>query len=177
MLNAISYLFEREDIPPVVIKSIMLYCLDCADSNGAPGKRGTSCSAMMFLSSWFNRFREISDLQISSRYLMGEDVLVEENGEITEALRKGGVAVVRLFDEHPHYVLFTDVKDEKIYLFDPYYPDDDRPDDVTVTLEHPSEYNHIVPFKYFNRENEELYSLGEIKKREAVLIFNTKESK
>ena len=29
MLNAISYLFNREDIPPEIIRNVMLYCLDC----------------------------------------------------------------------------------------------------------------------------------------------------
>lgn len=29
MLNAISYLFDREDIPPEIIRNVMLYCLDC----------------------------------------------------------------------------------------------------------------------------------------------------
>ena len=35
-------------------------------------------------------------------------------------------------------------------------------------------YNRIVPFKYFNQENEEIYSLGPVEEREAVLIFNEK---
>lgn len=30
MQNAISFLFEREEIPPEVLRNIMLYCLDCA---------------------------------------------------------------------------------------------------------------------------------------------------
>lgn len=29
MLDAISYLFPREEIPPEIIRNIMLYCLDC----------------------------------------------------------------------------------------------------------------------------------------------------
>lgn len=31
MLNAVSYLFPRDDIPPEIVRSIMLYCLDCFD--------------------------------------------------------------------------------------------------------------------------------------------------
>ncbi len=30
--------FEREEIPPEVIRNIMLYCLDCYGAEGAPGK-------------------------------------------------------------------------------------------------------------------------------------------
>lgn len=48
MLDAISFLFPREDIPPEVIRNIMLYCLDCYSIEGVPGKSGTSMAAMMF---------------------------------------------------------------------------------------------------------------------------------
>ena len=39
MQNAISFLFEREEIPPEVLRNIMLYCLDCYSSEGVPGKK------------------------------------------------------------------------------------------------------------------------------------------
>ena len=38
MQNAISFLFEREEIPPEVLRNIMLYCLDCYSSEGFPEK-------------------------------------------------------------------------------------------------------------------------------------------
>ena len=56
MLNALAFLFEREDIPPEAVRNIMLYCLDCYGSDGESGKRGTSCAAMMFLSNWLAGF-------------------------------------------------------------------------------------------------------------------------
>lgn len=42
MLNGISFLFGREEIPPEVIRNVMLYCLDCYSAEGVPGKCGTS---------------------------------------------------------------------------------------------------------------------------------------
>ena len=57
-LHAVSYLFPRDDIPPEIIRSIMLYCLDCFGEDGASGKCGTSCMAMMFLSNWINGYRQ-----------------------------------------------------------------------------------------------------------------------
>lgn len=45
MLNAIIYLFDRDEIPPEVIRNTMLYCLDCYSKEGIPGKRGTSRAA------------------------------------------------------------------------------------------------------------------------------------
>ena len=34
MLNAVSYLFPREEIPPEIVRSIMIYCLDCFGTDG-----------------------------------------------------------------------------------------------------------------------------------------------
>ncbi len=48
MLNALSFLFEREDIPPEVIRNVMLYTLDCYSNEWHKGKSGTSPMAMMF---------------------------------------------------------------------------------------------------------------------------------
>ena len=52
MLNAMSFLFSREELPPEILRNTMLYCLDCYGKEGHPGKSGTSCMAMMFLSNW-----------------------------------------------------------------------------------------------------------------------------
>ena len=74
MLDAISYLFDREEILPEIIRNVMLYCLDCYGSEGIPGKSGTSRAAMMFLSNWLNGFGEIRNLPVSSQYLSGKSV-------------------------------------------------------------------------------------------------------
>lgn len=175
MLNGINFLFEREDIPPEIIRNIMLYCLDCYGTEGSPGKSGTSCTAMMFLSNWLDGFGRTGKLPISSRYLSEERVYINESSEILDALRRGGVAVVRLYYDVAHYVLLTGVEDGKILMFDPYYQEESFPqEDIVVTLEQPFWYNRMVPFSYFNRENEELYALGITAGREAVLLFNEK---
>ena len=70
-LHAVSYLFPRDDIPPEIVRSIMLYCLDCFDEDGTSGKCGTSCMAMMFLSNWINGYGQTGHLPISSKYLSG----------------------------------------------------------------------------------------------------------
>ena len=49
----------------------MLYRLDCFDEDGASGKCGTSCMAMMFLSNWINGYGQTGHPPISSKYLSG----------------------------------------------------------------------------------------------------------
>ena len=173
MLNAMSYLFQREEIPPEIIRNIMLYCLDCYGPDGACGKSGTSCMAMMFLSNWLNGYRPAGHFPISSRYLSGEAVNFQQNSGLRDALRRGGAAVVRGDLEGWHYVLLTGIQEDRVFLFDPYYRDGPfEGEDIQVITDHPAAYNRIVPTRYFERETREVYSLGPVEQREAVLLFN-----
>lgn len=173
MLNAMSYLFEREELYPELIRNIMVYSLDCYGSEGTPGKSGTSRMAMMFLSNWINGFGEIRHLPVTSRYLSGKSVYLGSESYVSDALRRGGVAVVRLYLEEAHYVLLTGIKDGKILVFDPYYQAEPfEQKDILLDLDHPMEYNRIVPESYFNQETEEVYAFGPWEGREAVLLFN-----
>lgn len=173
MLNAMSYLFKREELSPELIRNIMLYCLDCYGPDGASGKRGTSCMAMMFLSNWLNGFRAAGHLPVSSLFLSGEAVNFNQNGRLRDALCRGGVAVVRVDLDGWHYVLLTGLKGEKVYLFDPYYRGDPFPgENIEMVTDRPKEYNRIVPIRHFERETLEIYSFGPKETREAVLLFN-----
>ena len=107
MLNAVSYLFEREEIPPEIIRNVMLYSLDCYSQNGEPGRAGTSRMAMMFLSNWLDGFGRATNLPLSSQYLSGKSVYIGQESFINDALHRGGAAVVRLFYDVEHYALLT----------------------------------------------------------------------
>ena len=173
MLNAISYLFDREEIYPELIRNIMLYCLDCYGSEGTPGKSGTSRAAMMFLSNWLNGFGEIRNFPVTSRYLSGKSVYLGRESYVTDSLRKGGVAVVRLYYEEPHYVLLTGQREGLVEMFDPYYREEPfTQQDILLVKDQPTKYNRLVPESYFNQETEDIYALGSFEGREAVLLFN-----
>lgn len=173
LLDAISYLFDREEIPPEILRNIMLYSLDCYGAEGSPGKSGTSCTAMMFLSNWLDGFGRTGKLPLTSRYLSGESVRICEGSAMVRALKCGGAVVTRLFYDVAHYVLLTGVQDGAVLMFDPYYQQIPFPQqDVQVLLDHPFSYNRIVPFRYLNQEDHGLYALGETEGREAVILFN-----
>ncbi len=175
MLNAISYLFEREDIPPEIVRNIMLFCLDCHGPDGIIGKRGTSCSAMMFLSNWLHNFGPIGQLDISSSYLAGQAVNFSADSRLRDALRTGGAAVVRLDLEGWHYVLLTGIDGDKVRMFDPYYYTTGVESmDIELVHDQPFAYNRLVPISYMDKEELTLYALGPKDTREAVLLFNEK---
>ena len=176
MLNAVSYLFEREEIPPEIIRNVMLYSLDCYSNKGEPGRAGTSRMAMMFLSNWLDGFGRATNLPLSSQYLSGKSVCISQESLVNDALHRGGVAVVRLFYEVEHYALLTGVDKNGIYMFDPWYVPENSTEfagtGIELTLAHPKEYNRIVPAACFNRVTNEPYALGPVEDREAVLLFN-----
>ena len=176
VLNAMSYLFQREDLPAEIVRNIMIYCLDCYNEEGRPGGNGTSRAAMMFLSNWLNGFGKVAKLPLSSRYLSGKSVYVGQESQINDALHRGGVAVVRLYYEVEHYVLLTGLEEDKILVFDPYYEEELTEDYPGVELDntHPFTYNRKVPESYFNKETLTFYAFGPWKLREAVLLFNNK---
>ena len=175
MLNAVSYLFQREEIPPEIVRSIMLYCLDCFGADGACGKCGTSCTAMMFLSNWINSFGQTGHLPISSQHLSGREVNFSQNGQLRDALRRGGAAVARVDFEGWHYVLLTHIQGDKVCLFDPYYRAEPFSDSaLQMVADHPAEYNRIVPIRYLEKDVRNVYAFGPVEGREAVLLFNEK---
>lgn len=173
MLNGISFLFEREEIPPEIMRNTVLYCLDCHGRDGVPGKRGTSCSAMMFLSSWLNSFGELGLLPVSSMHITGKKVCIGGDSLINDTLVRGGAVVARLFYDEWHYVLITGVRGDDVLIFDPYYREEPfENSSIKIVNDKPFEYNRTVPASCFNNEEEALYAFGEFASREAVLLFN-----
>ena len=176
LLDAVSYLFPCAEVPPEIIRSVMLYSLDCYGMGGAACKEGTSRMAMMYLTNWLEGFSRATQFPLSCQYITGRSVYIGAHSYVNDALSRGGVVVVRLFYEVEHYALLTGMTGEHIRLFDPYYL---READVSfvregiaVTCAHPHEYNRIAPFSCFNRETKELYALGPMTSREAVLLFD-----
>lgn len=159
MLNAISFLFEREEIPPEVIRNIMLYSLDCYNSEGIQGKSGTSCAAMTFLTNWLNSLNKIGRLPVSAQHLTAEQVYLGDGSRLNHALACGGAVIVRLYFDEPHYILLTGQDGDNILAFDPYYvekPFDFAPD-IQLCPDHLKQYNRIVPSHYFKlRGNNDL---------------------
>ena len=174
MLNAISFLFEREEIPPEVIRNIMLYSLDSYNSEGIQGKSGTSCAAMTFLTNWLNALNKIGRLPVSAQHLTDEQVYLGDGSRLNHAIACGGAVVVLLYFDEPHYILLTGQEGDNILAFDPYYvekPFDFAPD-IQLCSDHPTRYNRIIPSRYFNCEGTTIYALGPTAEREAVIFYN-----
>jgi hypothetical protein len=173
MINAISYLFKREDIPPDVIKHIVLYSLDAYNCKGEFGKNGTSGMAMMFLANWLNQFGKVKNFPIQCEFLKGKDVYIGHGSRIISGLRQGGAAVVRLMYGCWHYVLLTDTDDRYIYLFDPYYRIKPfKNTGIDLVTDSPAKMNRRVAHEILNSVPKGPYAMGPLELREAVILFN-----
>lgn len=174
LLNAVSFLFAREDIPPDVLRYVMMYTLDSYNSKGEAYKNGTSRMAMLFLSNWLSQYSKATSFPLASEYLSGEDVHFGEYSRIIEALRQGGAVVVRLMYGCEHYVTLTGIAENSIELFDPYYRV--RPfmqSGIEMLKDKPYTANRRVNMSLFEETERTQYACGPVEAREAVLIFNT----
>ena len=179
MLNAVNYLFEREEIPPDVIKFIMLYCLDGYNDKGEACKSGTTCMAMRFLANWLNHYGEVKKWSISCEVISGESVNMSQNSKVAECLQRGGVVVARVMLDCWHYVLLTGIDHEYVYLFDPYYREDEfNEEGITMIRNATKQWNRKITYEVLNSEENGPYAMGKKDIRECVLIYNevTKQS-
>jgi hypothetical protein len=174
LMNAISYLYNREEIPPEIIKTIMLYCLDGFNKKGEAGKSGTTAMAVSFLSSWFNQYGKIKKFPIETEFLQPEEVVVSRDSKIGACLQQGGAVVSRVMLGCWHYVLLTGIDDEYVYLFDPYYRKNPfKEDGVDIIKDKPTSVNRRVKIDIINGTGKANYALGNKETRESLLLFNT----
>lgn len=175
MLNAINFLFHRNEISPDVVKSIMLYCLDSYNKKGEAYKSGTTGMAMMFLANWLNQFGKVKKWPIQCEMLTGEAVHIDQNSKIAECLGQGGAVVARVMLGCWHYVLLTGIDDEYVFLFDPYYrikPFSMK--EIEIVNDAPTRMNRKIKHEILNSEGKGYYALGKLKDRECMTLFNKK---
>lgn len=174
LLNAFSFLYEREEIPALLVKQINKYTLDCYDENGNLGAGGTSREAIKKLTSWISNYANSNDFNIVCKRLTANEVLLPP---ILDCLDRGGVVFARLWQTNEHYVIITKIKRNKAYIFDPYYLDKsyyNKDKQVKIVLNKPFSHNRIVSIKRLFGESKRDFSLGPIDMRECVLINKIK---
>ena len=170
LTNAISYLFEREEIPPEIIKGISLFSLDRYDEKGNVSQGGTSRESISLITNWLNNYAETKNFNLICEKLTGKEVTISK---IKSCIDNKGVILVRLWQGVQHYAIITNIDKDRVYLFDPYYLDKNYYDDdseIKMIFNKPFSYNRSVSKKRLMSKSEKDFSLGKIKTRECVLI-------
>lgn len=170
ILNAFSFLFEREEIPAILNKAICAYTLDLKDKKGNLGALGTSRLAMTKLITWINRYSALSDFKVLCQKLEGKAVTIDK---LKNCLLKRGVIIVRSYLEEEHYIIVTKITEKYVYIFDSYYLDKKsykNNKQVKIIFKFPFNYNRKVNLNRFTSTTKKDFSLGPIFKRECILI-------
>lgn len=117
-INAICYLFHRQEIPPFVVHRIYKECLD------TQGSRGTSARAIEELAFWLKNYKEkrFKGFSVDSKYLSGRQVHLKESSKIRRCISNNGVALLSVVSSQncTHYILAFGCDDEWLHCYDPH---------------------------------------------------------
>ena len=173
-INALGYLFDRAEIPPLVVQRVYIYCLDTVASYKRVG-HGTTGYAVQLLTNWLNDYRYKKFL-VNSEYLSGKKVHLSQGNKITQCLNLEGVALIRVTHQKGqwHYILGLSVKNGWLYAFDP-YPRTTRANRPGcyefMTPSSPHAPNLKIACKWLDKQsNKNQYRLGTKDERECVLL-------
>ena len=139
-VNALAYLYDREDVPVELLKAIYKFTLDVEDKNGIEGKGGTSRKHAQLLAKYFVEYANNNKCKI----LYGENVTLEK---MKNSLNDNGVIIARCWQDTEHYILITKIDENFAYLFDPYYLKEDYyvdDEDVAIVIHESLTNNRIV---------------------------------
>lgn len=170
-VNALAYIYEREDIPVELLKAIYRFTLDVEGKDGIEGTGGTSRKHAELLAKYFTEYANKNDkFDINCKILNGKDVTLEK---MKKTLDDNGVIIARCWQDTEHYVLITKIDNNFAYIFDPYYLKEDyyvKDDDVAIVLHETFTYNRLVKIERLFDESLKDFSLLEESKRSVILI-------
>lgn len=176
LLNALRYLFNRNEISPEIYKFIMQYTLDKTNNLGEIGKGGTSVYALKFLSNWLNENAKNKGMNIKCTSIPKDEISIY-NLELKDKIKNGAVAIVRIYQDYDHYCLLTKLDEEFAYLFDPYYLNInyyDNDEDVEIIKDRPFEFNRKVKKERMEKHITKDFALVRGENSEIIIIENIK---
>lgn len=170
-INALAYLYDREDVPVELIKAVYKYTLDVESEDGIVGKGGTSRKHAEMLARYFEEYANNNKgFNINCKVLSKDKVNLND---MKKTLDNHGVIIARCWQTVEHYVLITKIDNYFAYIFDPYYLEEDyyyEDEDVAIVLHETFTHNRVVKIeRLFNEENKD-FSLLKESDREVILI-------
>ena len=175
LINAVSYLFHRKEIPPMVIRHIYLYCLDTVGRNARFGIGGTSKYAVRLVGNWLNSYR-MKSFAVSTEFIEKGDVSIHPEHKINQCLEQDGVVLCNMLltKKEEHYLMITGIDDHWVYCFDSYRRSFVRGMKRNVAVLDSQDGrgpNLKIRQEWFNRKKRERFCLGPVNIRESLLIW------
>ena len=174
VLNAMRFLFEREELPPAILKHIWTMGNDTYSHEGEIGKHGTSKASMRYMAEWLNGYSKGCKFPLRSQFLELEAAEIAPGTATWACLERGGCVVMRCTTGGiGHYVLLTGLLEEDMVgLFDPYWeiPAFEGAERVVVE-DQPKSRNRAVRWACLNLQDLSDYAMGPLEKRENLLLW------
>ncbi len=175
ILNAVSYLFNRKEIPPMVIRHIYLYCMDTVSRDARFGIGGTSKLAVRLLGNWLSSYK-VKQFSVTTDFLDKEKVSLEPGGKIHACLEEGGIVLcsMLLSSKEEHYVMLTAIEDQWVYCFDSYRRTSVRGMQGNIKLLNPGDGrapNLKIGKDWFEQTKAHRFCMGPFPIRESLLIW------
>jgi hypothetical protein len=129
-INALQFLFKRDEIPPIAIQKIMQYSLDTVSERGefGSGKGGGTTGYAVQMIMYFLESYKKGVFSLKCEYIGGAQVHLRQGNKIMTCINRGGIALMCVCTDktavNTHYILAMglDSADRASFLFfDPYY--------------------------------------------------------
>ena len=175
-INAVSYLFHRNEIPPMVVRHIYMYSLDTVGKDARLGSEGTSRYAVKLLGAWLNSYK-MKKFSVKTKFLEGEAVNFSRTKKIINCLKKVGVSLckVYLYGRQEHYILILKIENDWAFCFDPYYRKTISGLSNRVYMLKTDEIrspNLKINIEWMEKDEESIrYCLGPVSTRESLLMW------
>lgn len=170
--NAISFLFDRDEMPLEFLNIMASYSIGCYDEEGNLSNKEFCDNILFFASSWIEDYAKEKHISLRTKHLLGRDVNLLE---IRNCLLAGGsVSLKTKLNNKNHFVTITKMDNNFIYIFDPYYKTTESYSSqlgIEVILDKPFYYNRKVKIENFIQEKSGELMLGDEDNREAVLFY------
>ena len=176
IINAISCLFGRQEIPPEMANMCSTFGGDLFNMKGQPARCGTSCAAMQYIACWINNYAQATKYPIMAMHIGGHRVNLGADSKLVECLADGGSAVVKCMLGCAHFITLTgiDTKKELVYVFDGYYREKGFTEPgITVVTGEPKKYNRILSYEVLDRKTKASYAIYREDFRDATLFYRT----
>ncbi|KAB8288898.1 hypothetical protein [Bifidobacterium avesanii] len=175
LVNALRFLYEREEIDPDLVRAVYARTLDDFDEDGGLGKLGTSHQAMRHVARYFTMYGKATGFPIEAAILRGAEAslapgsaafrMLEERGA-GEGRRGTAAVIARVWHgDNGHYLLLTGVRDGRVLAFDPFAEEAGDPggaidgDVIREVAGMPFAANRSVDPLAFNRDVKADYAL------------------
>lgn len=169
--NALSILYEREEMPLELVHILSSYSRGCYGEDGELLDNSFSKNILFFVASWVKDYANEKHISLTSKFLRNDEVDFQT---IKRVLGVGGVVVLKTFKRGTHFVTITSTSEDEVCIFDPLYMDSENSFagvGVEVVNDKPFEYNRKIKIEEFQKENKTGLCLGAEESREALVLI------